>query len=116
KRNIDVLDKPLEVFYEQIAKRNAFGLSGVEESEEDRVKWENKFEAELTNLNFIPDGRVRSEEHTSEIQSRFDLVCRFLIEIKKNINQTTHQSWRIKEYKPVTYFELTTDNRQELAT
>src|SRR5690625_2102909 len=58
KRNIDVLDKPLEVFYEQIAKRNAFGLSGVEESEEDRVKWENKFEAELTNLNFIPDGRV----------------------------------------------------------
>src|SRR5699024_2258703 len=24
KRNIDVLDKPLEVFYEQIAKRNAF--------------------------------------------------------------------------------------------
>src|SRR5690625_3075077 len=58
KRNIDVLDKPLEVFYEQIAKRNAFGLSGVEESEEDRVKWENKFEAELTNLNFIPAGRV----------------------------------------------------------
>src|SRR5699024_10074408 len=55
---IDVLDKPLEVFYEQIAKRNAFGLSGVEESEEDRVKWENKFEAELTNLNFIPAGRV----------------------------------------------------------
>ena len=58
KRNIDVLDKPLEVFYEQIAKRNAFGLSGVEESEEDRVKWENKFEEELTNLNFIPAGRV----------------------------------------------------------
>lgn len=58
KRNIDVLDKPLEVFYEQIAKRNAFGLSGVEKSEEDRVKWENKFEEELTNLNFIPAGRV----------------------------------------------------------
>src|SRR5690625_8010050 len=58
KRNIDVLDKPLEVFYEQIAKRNACGLSGVEESEEDRVKWKNKFEAELTNLNFIPAVRV----------------------------------------------------------
>src|SRR5699024_5000500 len=43
KRNIDVLDKPLEVYYEQIVKRNAFGLSSVEESEEDRVKWENKF-------------------------------------------------------------------------
>src|SRR5699024_11853257 len=28
----------------------------------------------------------RSEEHTSELQSRFDLVCRLLLE-KKNINQ-----------------------------
>src|SRR5207249_10250341 len=27
--------------------------------------------------------RVRSEEHTSELQSRFDLVCRLLLE-KKN--------------------------------
>src|SRR5438067_6637956 len=27
----------------------------------------------------------RSEEHTSELQSRFDLVCRLLLE-KKNIN------------------------------
>src|SRR5699024_12749764 len=25
----------------------------------------------------------RSEEHTSELQSRFDLVCRLLLEIKK---------------------------------
>src|SRR5437868_12877703 len=29
-------------------------------------------------------GRLRSEEHTSELQSRFDLVCRLLLE-KKNI-------------------------------
>src|SRR5699024_12443692 len=28
----------------------------------------------------------RSEEHTSELQSRFDLVCRLLLE-KKNISQ-----------------------------
>src|SRR5699024_12266005 len=28
--------------------------------------------------------RVRSEEHTSELQSRFDLVCRLLLE-KKNL-------------------------------
>src|SRR5699024_11554619 len=27
----------------------------------------------------------RSEEHTSELQSRFDIVCRLLIEKKKNI-------------------------------
>src|SRR5438067_12087055 len=30
-----------------------------------------------------PEGTARSEEHTSELQSRFDLVCRLLLE-KKN--------------------------------
>src|SRR5699024_11347205 len=30
--------------------------------------------------------RHRSEEHTSELQSRFDLVCRLLLEKKKIIN------------------------------
>src|SRR5207249_10809785 len=29
----------------------------------------------------------RSEEHTSELQSRFDLVCRLLLEKKKKNNQ-----------------------------
>src|SRR5437868_12444568 len=29
-------------------------------------------------------GETRSEEHTSELQSRFDLVCRLLLEIKKH--------------------------------
>src|SRR5699024_11928634 len=32
--------------------------------------------------------QTRSEEHTSELQSRFDLVCRLLLE-KKNINKDT---------------------------
>src|SRR5438034_9871563 len=30
-----------------------------------------------------PDGRQRSEEHTSELQSHSDLVCRLLLEKKK---------------------------------
>src|SRR5699024_11285284 len=29
-------------------------------------------------------GSARSEEHTSELQSRFDLVCRLLLEKKKD--------------------------------
>src|SRR5438067_10382881 len=35
----------------------------------------------------------RSEEHTSELQSRFDLVCRLLLEKKKKKkkNTTTHK-------------------------
>src|SRR5699024_9531173 len=32
----------------------------------------------------VPTGQPRSEEHTSELQSRFDLVCRLLLE-KKNL-------------------------------
>src|SRR2546428_6104096 len=35
---------------------------------------------------FSFDGRWRSEEHTSELQSRSDLVCRLLLE-KKNISR-----------------------------
>src|SRR5437868_13139383 len=31
----------------------------------------------------------RSEEHTSELQSRFDLVCRLLLEKKKENNKTS---------------------------
>src|SRR5699024_11946560 len=35
--------------------------------------------------------RSRSEEHTSELQSRFDLVCRLLLEKKKKTwNRTKH--------------------------
>src|SRR5699024_12143850 len=37
---------------------------------------------------FIQLFYVRSEEHTSELQSRFDLVCRLLLE-KKNIKRCT---------------------------
>ncbi len=58
KRNIDALDKPLEIFYEQIAKRNATGLSSVEATEEEQTKWFEEFNNELSNLNFIPAGRV----------------------------------------------------------
>src|SRR2546428_3714394 len=38
----------------------------------------------------------RSEEHTSELQSRSDLVCRLLLEKKKNINSLAiHIAWTI---------------------
>src|SRR5438445_9715296 len=37
--------------------------------------------------------RPRSEEHTSELQSRQYLVCRLLLEKKKNNNQSTMHEW-----------------------
>src|SRR5690349_23773435 len=39
--------------------------------------------AELVLLYFLPSDQERSEEHTSELQSRRDLVCRLLLEKKK---------------------------------
>ncbi|HWI48186.1 MAG TPA: vitamin B12-dependent ribonucleotide reductase, partial [Rummeliibacillus sp.] len=57
-RSLDVIEKPLEVFYEQIAKRNATGLASVEKTEEKRKEWYQKFYNQLVGLNFIPAGRV----------------------------------------------------------
>lgn len=57
-RSLDVIEKPLEVFYEQIAKRNAKGLAAVERTEEKRQEWFEKFYHELVNMNFVPAGRV----------------------------------------------------------
>src|SRR5437868_10607444 len=46
-------------------------------------------------LDRFDDGRlniaVRSEEHTSELQSRFDLVCRLLLEKKNKKTYKTKQ-------------------------
>src|SRR5699024_9859661 len=38
----------------------------------------------VTSMLMVPIATVRSEEHTSELQSRFDLVCRLLLEKKKH--------------------------------
>src|SRR5947207_5389860 len=42
-----------------------------------------------TEATFRDQHDVRSEEHTSELQSHSDLVCRLLLEKKKNNHQAT---------------------------
>src|SRR5256884_2767689 len=39
-------------------------------------------------------GPARSEEHTSELQSRLHLVCRLLLEKKKQLNHPRHYACR----------------------
>src|SRR5207249_11445177 len=46
-------------------------------------------------------GSARSEEHTSELQSRFDLVCRLLLEKKKK--KKRHQTQQIRQHASSTY-------------
>src|SRR5437588_9093716 len=41
-------------------------------------------------LKSLPAFSRRSEEHTSELQSHSDLVCRLLLEKKKKKNETPH--------------------------
>src|SRR2546422_4241367 len=45
-------------------------------------------------------GLVRSEEHTSELQSRLHLVCRLLLEKKKKKNSTRTPHVRNATHRP----------------
>src|SRR2546421_6036792 len=47
----------------------------------------------------------RSEEHTSELQSRSDLVCRLLLEKKKNTN-SIHPTWPEDNSYSASIFDL----------
>lgn len=56
-RTLESIDKPLEIFYEQIAKRNSTGLSEIE-GEETRDQTSKDFNSILSSLELIPAGRV----------------------------------------------------------
>src|SRR5699024_12088364 len=68
-----------------------------------RYEFNTKFRDQFEEAGFVfsgvsPDNRLivvvelpRSEEHTSELQSRFDLVCRLLLEKKKHNVRTPAQ-------------------------
>lgn len=56
--DIETVEKPLEVFYEQIARRVATGLSEVEMDSNKQAQSFEDFNEELASLNFIPAGRV----------------------------------------------------------
>lgn len=57
-RPLDNIDKPLEIYYEQIAKRNARGLAAVEKDEAKREQAFRDFYEILVSLDFVPGGRV----------------------------------------------------------
>ncbi|WP_405196403.1 ribonucleotide reductase N-terminal alpha domain-containing protein, partial [Streptococcus anginosus] len=55
---MDEIDKPLEIYYEQIAKRNAHGLAAIDNNEDRRQDIEAAFYQEESKGNFVPAGRV----------------------------------------------------------
>src|SRR5256885_9977639 len=55
--------------------------------------------------------RDRSEEHTSELQSPCNLVCRLLLEKKKKQNESTQRNFHTVHMRTHTYtLHVTTDN------
>lgn len=57
-RSIASLDKPLEVYYEQISDRVSRGLSEVEENSKKQAEIHKDFAYELKNEHIVPAGRV----------------------------------------------------------
>src|SRR5699024_5540494 len=52
------IDKPLEVYYEQIAKRNATGLASIEANYDNSSYYTEHFAAVLKEMRFVPADRV----------------------------------------------------------
>ncbi|HHU29036.1 TPA: vitamin B12-dependent ribonucleotide reductase [bacterium] len=57
-RHFSEIDKPLELFFEQIAKRVGTNIASSEKSEINKKKYADIFAKELASLNIIPAGRV----------------------------------------------------------
>src|SRR5438477_6084327 len=49
-----------------------------------------------------PSSSIRSEEHTSELQSHVNLVCRLLLEKKKHTNKLSQHSILLVRHKAYT--------------
>src|SRR2546426_6676911 len=63
---------------------------GIKEQVEEKHRcWRLKY---ADTLKFHLDAVPRSEEHTSELQSPCNLVCRLLLEKKKKKRQRTHET------------------------
>lgn len=58
RRPFKKIDKPMEIYYEQIAKRVGKALASTENSEANRNKYGELFYHQLKDLNVVPAGRV----------------------------------------------------------
>src|SRR5699024_12369925 len=69
---------------EEYDSQATFFLPGIKSAEDpETVQMIASSGQEIGNYTLSAQRELRSEEHTSELQSRFDLVCRLLLEKKK---------------------------------
>src|SRR2546430_12503248 len=60
--------------------------------------------AHSSNSSRLPSAKQRSEEHTSELQSQSNLVCRLLLEKKTITTDVCLLHWRVVLSLPILYF------------
>src|SRR5699024_11879162 len=84
--SIDCSPKIEMAYYQQLSYQDMYDVPLLQYLIEKTGATSSFARAILNNLGLNEAlDRSRSEEHTSELQSRFDLVCRLLLEKKKNI-------------------------------
>src|SRR5699024_11902250 len=77
--------KKSRISYKDKQKYNYFVMKWVNK-EYKKIFTKNQFNKSLKHAGIDDLNNIsRSEEHTSELQSRFDLVCRLLLEKKKKL-------------------------------
>src|SRR5437773_7573014 len=83
--NRDLPSFPTRRSSDLVAERDQLGevgLAGAGFGEHDQI---SVFQAVVEGIDdSLENANLRSEEHTSELQSHHDLVCRLLLEKKKN--------------------------------
>src|SRR5699024_11627023 len=80
-----ILERPRKVSGEQVADEPVVDETAVNDSAQDTPTADSGSLLNEIQVDAIVPNPRRSEEHTSELQSRFDLVCRLLLEKKKQI-------------------------------
>src|SRR2546421_8342975 len=75
------------LFRSVLVGKDLYGMGELKEAWRD-----GELMRELEDILHYLHRRARSEEHTSELQSRSDLVCRLLLEKKNSLHQIADQS------------------------
>src|SRR5260370_7996054 len=88
-------DQSVDCGYVRLIRQPVRVKSSLQQVESVRVRLERKEAAVILH----PRGRNRSEEHTSELQSHLNLVCRLLLE-KTNMHQRAHIHTPLPKYTP----------------
>src|SRR5438309_8309065 len=93
---------PISTLFPYTTLFRSLGFDGMRRySERDQLRVDARLACER-----LGNGHLRSEEHTSELQSQFHLVCRLLLEKKKKNHNRTELSTSYIYTTSIYYFTI----------